>query len=149
MSRQQLYALVSLATAVGIAGYYLLAINGLSGGAGLTGQAARLFIRVILIATLVQFILDIAQSIGALSVDKDERDRSIDGRGYRNGYYVLIVVVFTAIGHLAVSALAGQHFDEQFLASMPLITLHILVLGSMAAVATHAATRLYFYNKGI
>lgn len=147
MSRPQLYALASLASAIAIAGYYLLALTDL-GDASYTDQLGTIFIRVIIFAALVEFALDFAQSIGSLRIDKDERDRAIDGSSYRNGYYVFICVVFTAIGHLAIGGFLGGYLDEDFLVSMPLVTLHILVLGSLTAIATHAVTRLYLYQKG-
>lgn len=149
MSRQELYAWAGLASAAGIAGYYVLAVIGLpEGSAPIAEPLGGLFIRVIVIAVVVEFVLDLSQSLDRLRIDKDERDRMIEGKGFRNAYYVLVVMVFTAIGHLVVTGLLGRHLDEKVVVSLPLLTLHILVLGVFAASMVNSATRLICYRRG-
>ncbi len=149
MSRQQLYAWAALGSALAIAGYYILAVIGLPDSVEpVSDRLGSLFIRVILIATAVEIILDSAQSIDKFRVHKDERDRKIEGKGFRNAYYILIFVVFAAIGHLVITGVLGEYLDDKFVGSLPLVTLNILVLGVFVASSINSVTRLYFYHRG-
>ncbi len=149
MSRHELYAWAGLAFALAIAGYYILAVIGLPDGAeSVSDRLGSIFVRVIVIAVAVELVLDASQSITRFRVDKDERDRMIEGRSFRNAYYILAVVVFAAIGQLVVTGLLGEYINNEFVVSLPVVTLHILVLGVLAASAINSVTRIYYYRRG-
>ena len=56
--------------------------------------------------------------------------------------------MFTAIGHLVVTGLLGEHLERDVVVSLPVLTLHILVLGVFAASIVNSATRLFCYWRG-
>ena len=147
MTRQELYAWAAVASAIGIAGYYILAVIGLPNTVEPFGEElGGVLIRVILVAAGVELGLDVLQSISSLRIDKDERDRLVEGKSFRNAYFVLVAVAFAAIGNLALTELLGRYLGEGAV-PLPMTALHILVLGVLLAFAVNATSRIYFYRR--
>ena len=109
MSKQEIYAWVSLASTLAILGLYVLNVWGLP--EGMEGAAAGmidLFFKVIVIAFVVELGLGISKQTAAGRIDKDERDIQIEGKGFRNAYYVVMAGISVAAAQLFIGNLMGE-----------------------------------------
>lgn len=144
-SRNELYAWVALASSGAIALYYLIAVIGFPGpdspmAEGLRGPLLTVFGW----ALFFEFVLGIAQSIEATKVDKDERDRMIEGKGFRNAYFFVIAVVVSLLGHVVLwKVMAGGSVTTS-----GLVMFHTLVMTLLVASTVNAGTKLFYYLRG-
>ncbi|MDG2254181.1 MAG: hypothetical protein P8L49_04430, partial [Opitutaceae bacterium] len=92
----------------------------------------------------------------------DERDKAIEAKAYKWGYYILISGLMIALWQTAVTGIGdlvenhpemgegiSQIIQAYSATATPFITIHI-ILGALAlAEAVKSATQLFFYRKGI
>ncbi|NNE71628.1 MAG: hypothetical protein HKN29_14865 [Rhodothermales bacterium] len=144
-SRSELYAWVALASSGAIALYYLIAVIGFPGPDspmvdGLRGPLLTVFGW----ALLFEILLGIAQSLESTKVEKDERDRLIEGKGFRNAYFFVIAIVVSLLGHVVFwKVLAGGSVTGS-----GLVMFHTLVMTLLLASVVNAATKLFYYMRG-
>ena len=142
LSRNELYAIASLVSATAIALYYLIAVIGWPGGDGplLEGLRGPL-LKTFGLAVIIEAVIEASRSG---RVDKDERDRLVEGRSFRNAYVFLSVCVVGLLGHAAL-----------FLFVMPdalgptdVHMFHFLVMAVLLSSSVNHASRLFFYLRG-
>ena len=107
MSRQERISWVSLVVNVVIGAYYFSAIFDLAESGELYGPAmAGLIFRLIVIAIVIgiagEIVLTVLSGRAADKVSADERDRLINARATRNGYYVLTAGVILLTSHIVL-----------------------------------------------
>lgn len=147
MSKKEIYAWTSFASMGALLGYYLIVVTGWTENtpefeSGLTS----LFFRVFIIALVIETTLDLLRSFNKKEVFEDERDKAIEGKGFKNAYYFLLIAVFLVAGHTFAYDLLGLA-DKAGLFSAPFISTHILLCSAFVAVMLKSATQLYYYNR--
>ncbi|MBO6576612.1 MAG: hypothetical protein JJ896_13370 [Rhodothermales bacterium] len=142
LGRNELYAIVSVVSAMAIAGFYLIVIVGWPGPdepvtQGLKGP----LLKTIGLAFLLEIVIEISRS-GKVSMD--ERDLVIRGRSYRNAYIYLSVAVVAMLGHAAIYLFVMPDAFEPTGVYM----FHFLVMALLTASAVNHGSRLFFYLRG-
>lgn len=150
---------LNLLTTLALLGYYFLSIA----TGNLSGEAAIwLYLKVVFwIVVLEIIVLSVLASIKKPE-KPDERDRTIQARAYKYGYFVLIAGLAITLWQISVNALAnrveelpegGQKVAEIVSAfnatATPYITINIILLTLAIAELAKSATQLIYYRKGI
>ena len=144
-SRTELYAWTALLSSGALAAYYLIAVIGIPGpdvpmSEGLKGPLLTVFGWTV----FFEFLLGILQSLESTRVVKDERDRLIEGKGFRNAYFFLVSVVVSLLAHVAIwKVIAGSSVTMS-----GLVMFHVLVMTLLLGSVVNAATKLYYYMRG-
>ena len=149
MSKQELYAWASLASTLAILGLYVVMVWGLP--EGMESYAAGMidvFIKVIVIAFVVELVLGLSKHTKAGRIDKDERDILIEGRGFRNAYYFVMAAISTMAVHLFISNLIGEEITQNVYIATPSMMLHALLVIFLLTSLTKTLTQLYYYRQG-
>lgn len=150
MSKQELYAWTALASTLAILGLYLVMVWGLPEGVdGYADGMIDIFIKVIVIAFIVELILGLSKHTKAGRIDKDERDFLIEGKGFRNAYYFVMAAISTLAAHLFISNLFGEEIAEKVYMVVPSTTFHALLIIFLVTSMTKSVTQLYYYRRGI
>ena len=166
MSKQERVSWVSLAVYVVIGIYYFSAIFALAESGEIYGPAmAGLIFKMILIAIAIgvvgEIVLHILSGRAADKVVADERDKLINAKAMRNGYYVLTAGVIVLTSHIVLVGgldrfsedypIARPTFDvmAMYLHPMaPIVIAQFLVLASMVAAGAIYASRIFYYRRG-
>lgn len=149
MSKQELYAWASLASTLAILGLYLMMAWGLP--EGMESYAAGMidvFIKVIVIAFVVELFLGFSKHTKAGRIDKDERDILIEGQGYRNAYYFVMAAISMVAAHLFTRNIFGAEIAENVYMATPSMTLHALLVIFLSTSLIKTLTQLYYYRQG-
>jgi len=147
MSKQELYAWSSLLSSFALMSIYGIVVFGWPEGLpDYSKQLSNLFIKIIIIAFIVELALDLLKRKG--SVDKDERDRSIAAKGFRNAYYFLSGCVSVILVQIALSSIAG-HYGPLDFASNPWHIFHALLYTLLLGSVINRTTQVYFYRREV
>jgi ABC-type uncharacterized transport system permease subunit len=142
-SKQEWYAWTSLTSGLALLTWYTIAVLGLEVGESFIS----LLIKVLVISVAIEIALGITGKTPAGRVEKDERDRQIEGYGFRNGYYFVMVALPVLAWKLGVKVLlVGLKFGELD-AHAPGTVLHYLVATFLLAGIVNAGTRVVLYRR--
>ena len=149
MSKQEVYAWISLVTTLALLILYTVMAFGVPENLETYADALQgLLLKVVGLALLIRLVLSIFRHTTFGRVDKDERDRLIQLKGYRNAYFVAIVAIVT----VAWNELVGDFFSEmanlETIFSTPYIAVHSLVITLFIASAVEYVTQLFYYRTG-
>lgn len=148
MTKKEIYTWSSLTSSVVLLAFYLIAVFGWPDSLeGYSDYVTGIFWKVLGIAVAIEIVLDLMKEFNVGGVQKDERDKLIEAKGYRNAYYFLMVALITLIGNIFLSDLISEAGGEHVFLSIPFMTLHLLVITLFVAHIAKSATQLYFYNK--
>ena len=163
LSFREKSAWVSLGVILAVYVPYFLYVYGLVQHGELNiGTAIGVFIAALFFQIVLAIVAQIAISIRARIDPKDERDTAINGKAFRNAYFVLIFAVscaalfITMVGlGQGVAALAtgngggATNFVRTIGAVLsPPAAMQILLLCLVAAEATKYATQVVCYRRG-
>lgn len=106
-----------------------------------------LFVSALVLQILLAIVAHIVISIGARRETKDERDRAIEAKAFRNGYFIFSFLICTAaIGMLTLGLAPGS-------AALPWISVagisQALLLCLVLAEVTKYATHIICYRRGV
>lgn len=150
MSKQEIYSWSSLGFAVAVFTYYILSVFGWPPALeNYTEYITGIIWKVIGFTFLVEFILDLLNSAKFGGVDKDERDRLIESKGFRNAYYFVLCALISLIGNVLISDFFSRTSGETVFLSAPYMTFHAMVFILFIAVILKSGTQLYYYNKSL
>ncbi len=150
---------LNLLTTLVLLGYYFVSVatGNLSGE-----EAIWLYLKVVFgIVVLEIIVLSVLASIQKPE-KPDERDRSIQARAYKYGYFVLITGLAITLWQISVNALANRvealpeegHKVAEIVSAFnatatPYITINIILLTLAVAELAKSATQLIYYRKGV
>jgi len=150
MSRKEIYAWSSFGLTLAIFGYYLISVFGLPTGVeNYSEQVTALIWKVIGIAFLVQFVIDFLNSAKIGGVAKDERDKLIESKAFRNAYYFLMLAVVSLIFNVLISNFLSEASGQQSFLTVPFMMFHILVFVLFIANFIKSGTQIFYYQRGI
>jgi hypothetical protein len=142
MSKQEIYAWTSLLSSVAILGFYAITVYGLPDSlSAIESDLSSLFIKVFLFTFVIELAIGIFRSKD--KIEKDERDELIAGKGYRNAYYLMAVLITLILSQLVL----GHIFEEAGLALNLINIIHVLVGTLFVASITNRVTQIYFYQR--
>ena len=150
MSRREIYAWCSLGLTSAILGYYLISVFGLPAGLENYGEyITGLIWRVIGVAFVVEFVLDLLNSTKLGGVDKDERDILIESKGFRNAYYFLMAALIALVANVLISDFLTKASGENQFLALPFMKFHVLVFILFLASIIKSITQLVYYNTDL
>ena len=150
MSRKEMYAWCSLGLTLAIFGYYLITVFGLPAGIeNYSENITALIWKVIGIAFLIQFVLDLLNSTKIGGVAKDERDKLIESKAFRNAYYFLMAAVISLIVNVLITDAVSQASGEKLFLALPFMMFHVLVFILFIAILIKSGTQIFYYQRGI
>jgi len=150
MSRKEIYAWCSIGLTLVILGYYVISVFGLPTGAETYREdITGLFWKVIGVAFLVQLVLDVLNSTKLGGVAKDERDKLIESKAFRNAYYFLIAAVIAVVANILISDLLSKASGEQLMLAVPFMTFHVLLFVLFLASLIKSGTQIFYYQRGL
>ncbi len=150
MSKQEMYAWASLASTLAILGIYVLMVGGLPEGFENYASAMMdMFIKIIVMAFLVELVLGLSKHTKAGRIDKDERDVMIEGKGFRNAYYFVMAAMSLLAAHLFIGNLLGEEITEHLFILKPAVIFPALLLVFLLTGLIKSATQLYYYRQGL
>lgn len=150
MSRQEILSWTSLGVSVSVLVYYLLIVFGWPESVpDYSAQFTKVFFNVFWIAIIVELIVDINDSIQKKKVSADERDLTIEARGYKNAYSFVVVAIVFILSQMVLSRfLSDGQTLYSFIGSETMV-FHMLVITLLISSATKRATMLWYYFKGV
>ncbi|MTI88604.1 MAG: hypothetical protein FH748_11605 [Balneolaceae bacterium] len=149
MSKKEIYVWASFGSTTAILGYYLITVFGLSEAAPeVTARLESLFVRVFLIAFVIEIGLDVFRSINKKEIYADERDKQIEARGTKNAYYFLVGAIFVVAGHEILNSFFGNLNLDTGYGALPYLTVHLLFVSAFLGMMIKSATQLFFYLRG-
>ena len=166
MSKQERVSWVSLVINLVIGICYFSVIFAMAESGDIYGPAmAALIFQLIVIAIILgiigEIVLHILSGRPADKVAADERDRLINAKAVRNGYYVLTAGIIALTSHIVLVGglerfsadypIARPTFDVigTFLHPIaPIIIAQFLLLASMVASSAIYASRIFYYRRG-
>lgn len=148
MSKQEIHAWISVATTLAILGLYVVLAIGLP--ESFEEQASALesvFWKIIGLALLIRICLSVLRSTNGSAVEKDERDKLIELKGYRTAYIFVMAVLVTLAFHLVASDFLSTEVGEPIWLSAPYRAVHAIIVTFLVAGILEDGTRLFFYRK--
>jgi bacteriorhodopsin len=147
MSYQEKSILGSLLAMVVVYGYYFTsALRHLDQSAFDGGSIGRLLFTVIAIV-VIEIVYHIVLAIESKPEPKDERDLLIEGKAYRNAYFVVATGAALVIGYVIVVTLVRDAAPTRIVAT-PFLLVNAMLLFMVLAELMKLATQLLFYRKG-
>jgi hypothetical protein len=127
----------SLITTLVVYGYYFAGVFGRSRPTEINRAAlAQLGLAVVFIVAM-EIVYHIVIAITSRVDPKDERDIQIEGKAYRNAYFLLVAGLFMLLG---VIVLVGM---TEFL------TVNLMLFSVVAAELLKSLTQLFLYRRGM
>lgn len=150
MSKQEMYAWASLASTLAILGIYLIMAGGLPQGIeNYASGMMEIFIKIIVMAFVVELVLGLSKHTKAGHIDKDERDVIIEGKGFRNAYYFVMAAISVLAAQLFIGDLLGQEITERLFMIKPSIIFPALLIVFLVTSLIKSATQLFYYRQGL
>ena len=147
MSYQEKSILGSLLAMVIVYGYYFTnALRHADHAAFDVGSIGRLMFTVIAII-VIEIVYHIILAIEAKPEPKDERDLLIEGKAYRNAYFVVATGAALVIGYVIVASLVRDAAPTRIVAT-PFLLVNAMLLFMVLAELMKLGTQLLFYRKG-
>jgi len=148
MSRQEVYAWAAILSNVAFLLVYLAFVFGIpSALAAYEGDLTTVLLWIVFIDLVFQSVITMQQR-KVMRVEKDERDRLIESRGYKAGYHVFMVAMVLLIGHLFVQGEMASFADPVYLARMQSLPLHFLVVMLVAGTSAKSIVQIRAYRAG-
>ncbi len=145
-----MYAWTELASALAILGIYMIMVSELPEGIeSYASGMIDVFIKIIVMAFIVQLLLGISRQTKAGRIDKDERDIIIEGKGFRNAYYFVMAAISVLAAQLFVGNFLGEDITENLFIIKPSIFFPALLIVFLLTGLIKSATQLYFYRQGV
>lgn len=147
LSYQEKSILGSLLAMVIVYGYYFTnALRHADHAAFDVGSIGRLMFTVIAII-VIEIVYHIILAIEAKPEPKDERDLLIEGKAYRNAYFVVATGAALVIGYVIVASLVRDAAPTRIVAT-PFLLVNAMLLFMVLAELMKLGTQLLFYRKG-
>ncbi|MDQ6913310.1 MAG: hypothetical protein M3128_10600 [Verrucomicrobiota bacterium] len=148
MSFREKSAWITLLLLLAVYGPYFIHISHLAQNGELSLPAlVKIFISALFLQIIVAVIAHVAISIGRRVEAKDERDRAIEAKAFRNGYFVFISAIScAAIGILMLSPFPEPAANSGWLSGAGIS--QILLLCMVLAEITKYGTHVVCYRRG-
>jgi hypothetical protein len=145
LSRTELYSWTALLSSGALAAYYMIAVVGFPGpDVPMSEDLKGPLLTVFGWAVFFEFLLGILQSLESTRVAKDERDRLIEGKGFRNAYTFLVFVLVSLLAHVAI----WKVVEGTPVTMSGLVMFHAIVMTLLLGSVVNAATKLFYYMRG-
>ena len=147
LSYQEKSILGSLLAMVLVYGYYFAAalrhVTEPEFGSGSLGRLIFTVIAIVAIEIVYHIVLAIEQKPEA----KDERDILIEGRAYRNAYFLMATGAFLVINYVIVASLMRDAAPTRILIT-PSLMVNLILLAMVAGELTKYGSQLFYYRRG-
>lgn len=150
MTRKEIYAWSSLGLTLAIFIYYVISVFGMPHELeNYKEHITSLIWKVIGIAFLIQLGIDLLNSAKLGGVAKDERDKLIESKAFRNAYYFLMAAIIAVVVNMLINDFLSVQADHNIFLSVPFMTFHVLVFVLFIASLIKSGTQIYYYKRGI
>lgn len=147
MSRKEMYAWCSFGLTTAVFGYYLITLFGLpSELENYRENIIAVIWKVVGIAFLIEFVLDLLNSTKIGGVVTDERDKLIESKAFRNAYYFLMAAIISLIINVLITDAVSQASGEELFLDLPFMMFHVLVFVLFIAILLKSGTQIFYYH---
>jgi hypothetical protein len=127
----------SLATTLVVYGYYFATVFSGTRPSEFNGTGVVRLMSAVFVIVLIEVVYHIVIALTSKVEPKDERDILIEGKAYRNAYFLLVADLFMLMGTIVLIGLT------------PFLTVHLMLLFAVVAEIVKSLTQLFFYRRGI
>lgn len=142
-----MYAWCSFGLTTAVFGYYLITLFGLP--SELENYRENIIVviwKVVGIAFLIEFVLDLLNSTKIGGVVADERDKLIESKAFRNAYYFLMAAIISLIINVLITDAVSQASGEELFLDLPFMMFHVLVFVLFIAILLKSGTQIFYYH---
>ena len=111
------------------------------------GNVARLVFTVVTIVA-IEVVYHIVLALESKVEAKDERDVLIEGKAYRNAYFLLASGAFLVIGSVIMANLRDGVAPSRIMVT-PFLTVNLVLFFMVLAELAKFLTQLFYYRKGV
>jgi hypothetical protein len=127
----------SLATTLAVYGYYFATVFGGARESEFNGKSVARLMSAVFVIVVIEVVYHIVISLTSRVEHKDERDILIEGKAYRNAYFLLAADLFMLMGTAVLINLT------------PFITINLILFSVVVSEIVKSVTQLFFYRRGI
>jgi hypothetical protein len=127
----------SLATTLVVYGYYFATVFSGTRPSEFNGTGVVRLMSAVSVIVLIEVVYHIVIALTSKVEPKDERDVLIEGKAYRNAYFLLVADLFMLMGTIVLIGLT------------PFLTVNLMFLCAVVAEIVKSLTQLFFYRRGI
>jgi hypothetical protein len=127
----------SLITTLAVYGYYFAGVFSSSRPSQINRMALVQLMSAVVVIVAIEVAYHIVIAVGSRVEPKDERDILIEGRAYRNAYFLLVAYLFMLMGTMVLFGMT------------PFLTVNLMLFSVVMAEIVKSLTQLFFYRRGI
>jgi hypothetical protein len=127
----------SLITTVLVYGYYFAAVFTNNRPADFNRLAVGRLIAAVFVIVVIEVVYHIVIALSSRVEPKDERDILIEGKAYRNAYFLLAADLFMLMGTVVLIGLT------------PFLTVNLMLFSVVISEIVKSLTQLFYYRRGI
>ena len=127
----------SLATTLVVYGYYFANVFSGTRPSQINRIALVRLMSAVFVIVVIEVVYHIVIALTSRVEPKDERDILIEGKAYRNAYFLLVADLFMLMGAIVLIGLT------------PFLTVNLLLLSAVVSEIVKSLTQLFFYRRGI
>lgn len=101
----------------------------------------------VVLLVIIQIVYQVVVALKWRAEKKDERDIQIEGRAFRNAYFLLTTGALAAMPAVVIVGEFHQPGQTQLIS--PYLAIDILLLFLVAAEIVKSATQLFYYRRGL
>lgn len=153
MSFKEKSTWISLASTLGIFGYYFISLFGFSDlpeeqvNEAIAGLLLRSIILIVILEIVFHTLLS-ATNHKAAEMGEDERDKLIALKANNYGYTVLAVGVVICIVRLIGTEMGPEVFESSLSAEIPMLTAHLLMFSFILSEVVRFTSQIVYYRRG-
>jgi hypothetical protein len=137
----------SLIAMLVVYGYYFAKTLNNIGSVNFDGASLNRLIFAVIAIMVIEAVYHIALAIESKPEAKDERDKLISAKAYRNAYFVLASGTWMLLGTLITASLMHRDASVNFLAA-PFVVGNLVLLLMLLAELVKFGTQLFCYRRG-
>jgi hypothetical protein len=127
----------SLATILVVYGYYFANVFTGTQSSQINRMALVRLMSAVVVIVVIEVVYHLVIALTSRVEPKDERDILIEGKAYRNAYFLLVADLFMLMGAVVLIGLT------------PFLTVNLMLLSAVVSEIVKSLTQLFFYRRGI
>jgi len=127
----------SLATTLVVYGYYFATIFSGERPSQINRMALARLMSAVFVIVVIEVVYHVVIALTSREEPKDERDILIEGKAYRNAYFLLVADLFMLMGTVVLIGLT------------PFLTVNLMLFSVVVSEIVSSLTQLFYYRRGI
>jgi hypothetical protein len=127
----------SLATTLVVYGYYFATVFSGTRPSEFNGTGVVRLMSAVFVIVVIEVVYHIVIALTSKEEPKDERDILIEGKAYRNAYFLLVADLFMLMGTAVLFGLTS------------FLTVNLILFSVVVSEIVHSLTQLFLYRRGL